>query len=112
MGRAVQAGEQSQLTEWTGEADEQRATLEKLPEGYQMTRARMKIIDLVNQMAPLQEDLFEKTQQEVLKHGRSNWMMTIIKPGRDGNPHFEKYRRDGFRQFTPIADELIKRDWV
>jgi len=108
MGRAVQAGEQSQLTEWTGEADEQRATLEKLPEGYQMTRARMKIIDLVNQMAPLQEDLFEKTQQEVLKHGRSNWMMTIIKPGRDGNPHFEKYRRDGFRQFTPIADELIK----
>ena len=107
-GRAVQAGEQSQLTEWTGEADEDRATLEKLPEGYQLTRARMKLIDLINQMDPIQENLFEKTQQEVLKHGRSKWLMTIIKPGRDGNPHYEKYRRDGFRPFTPIADELIK----
>ncbi len=110
MGRAVQAGEQSQLTEWTGEADEQRETLEKLPEGYEMTRARMKIIDLVNQMAPLQEDLFNKTQQKVLQgvDSRSHWVMTIIKPGRDGNPHFQKYKDGGFREFAPIADELIK----
>ena len=108
MGRAVQAGEQTQLGDFTGETEQAKETLEKLPEGYQMTRARMKIIDLVNQMAPLQEDLFEKTQMEVLKSGRSKWLMTIIKPGRDGNPHYEKYRRDGFRPFTPIADELIK----
>jgi len=107
MGRAVQAGEQSQLTEWTGEADEARETLEKLPEGYELTKKRRDTIQLVNQAMPA--GLFETTQLKMLEHGAGRWLMTIISPdSEDGNPHYRKYVRDGFRPFFPIADELIK----
>ena len=86
MGRAVQSGEQLQLP---GVAEEAQQTLDKLPEGYELTKKRIAIIDLINKMAPLQENLFEQTQQVMLREGRDKWLMTIIKPGRDGNPHFE-----------------------
>ena len=105
MGRAVQSGEQLQLP---GVAEEAQQTLDKLPEGYELTKKRIAIIDLINKMAPLQENLFEQTQQVMLREGRDKWLMTIIKPGKDGNPHFDKYKRDGFREFTVIAQELIR----